>query len=89
MATEKEIIEHLHIALAEIGFIKPWFDVEVNEWIFNHPKYPVEYGGESASEVIENYPKYLQEFIKQRLDNNLNPLTEKKTLGHGGKRIQV
>lgn len=86
MASRKEIKEHLEIAIKEIGTIKPWFDKEVNEWIFSHPNYPVEYGGESSAEVIENYPKYLSEFIKHRLDNKLNPLTEKKTKGHGGKR---
>jgi hypothetical protein len=37
-------------------------------------------------EVLQNYPKYLREFIKQRLDDNLSPLTESKTTGHGGKR---
>ncbi len=86
MATTKEIKEHLEIALKEVGKIKPWFDKEVNEWIFCHSNYPVEYGGESAEEVIMNYPKYLREFIKQRLNDNLNPLTEKKTKGHGGLR---
>jgi hypothetical protein len=86
MATTKEIKEHLDIALREIGGIKPWFDKDVNEWIFSHSNYPVEYGGNSAEEVIKNYPKYLREFIKQRLNDNLNPLTEKKTKGHGGKR---
>lgn len=86
MATTKEIKEHLEIALKEVGKIKPWFDEDVNEWIFSHPKYPVEYGGKSSEEVIKNYPKYLREFIKYRLDNRLNPLTEKKTKGNGGKR---
>lgn len=86
MATAKEIKEHLEIALKEIGKIKPWFDEEVEEWIFSHPDYPVEYGGVSVKETTENYPKYLREFIKQRLNNNLSPLTEKKTKGHGGKR---
>jgi hypothetical protein len=84
MASRKEIKEHLEIALNEVGNIKPWFDKDVNEWIFFHSNYPVEYGGESPEEVIQNYPKYLQEFIKHRLDNNLNPLTEKKTKGLGG-----
>jgi hypothetical protein len=86
MASRKEIKEHLDIALKEIGNIKPWFDGEVNEWIFYHSNYPVEYGGESIEEVIQNYPKYLYEFIKHRLENRLNPLTEKKTKGHGGRR---
>ncbi len=86
MATTKEIKEHLEIALKEIGEIRPWFDEEVNEWIFSHAKYPVEYGGESFKEVIKNYPKYLREFIKQRLNDNLNLLIENKTKGHGGKR---
>jgi hypothetical protein len=86
MATAKEIKEHLEIALTEVGEIKPWFDEEVNEWVFNHSNYPVEYGGGSAEEVIKNYPKYLREFLRQRLNDNLNPLTEQKTKGHGGKR---
>jgi hypothetical protein len=86
MATPKEIKEHLTIALKEVGKIKPWFDEEVNEWIFSHPNYPVEYGGETSEEVIKNYPKYLREFIKQRLNDNLDQLIEKQTIGHGGKR---
>ena len=87
MASKKEIKENLEKVLREIGTIKPWFDNSVNEWIFCHPDYPVEYGGKTALDVIRNYPKYLQEFIKQRLDGKLNPLTEQKTTGHGGKRI--
>lgn len=86
MATSKEIKEHLEIAINEIGVIKPWFDEDVNEWIFSHSNYPVEYGGESPEEVIKNYPKYLREFVKHRLNDKLNPLTEKKTKGHGGIR---
>lgn len=86
MATAKEVKEHLDLALKEIGEIKPWFDSDVNEWIFSHPKYPVEYGGQTAKNVMNNYPKYLREFIKHRLNHNLNPLTEKKAKGHGGKR---
>lgn len=86
MASRKEIKEHLEIALDEIGVITPWFDEEVSEWIFKHPNYPVECGGNTPKEVIKNYPKYLSEFIKHRLNDNLNPLTENKTKGHGGKR---
>ncbi len=86
MASRKAIKEHLNIALKEIGIIKPRFDKGVNEWIFSHPNYPVEYGGETPEEVIKNYPKYLAEFIKHRLNYNLSLLTEKKTKGHGGKR---
>ena len=44
MATTKEIKEHLEIALKEIGKIKPKFDSDVQEWVFKHPNYPVEYG---------------------------------------------
>lgn len=86
MATTKEIKEHLEIALKEVGKIEPWFDEEVNEWIFSHKNYPVEYGGSSKEEVIKNYPEYLREFIKHRLNKNLNQITEKKTKGHGGNR---
>ncbi|MBU6382947.1 MAG: hypothetical protein KGR16_01350 [Verrucomicrobia bacterium] len=86
MATKKEIKKHLEIALKEIGEIKPWFDKDVSAWVFEHRAYPVEYAGESKEEVIENYPKYLYEFIQHRLDHRLHPLMEKKTKGRGGKR---
>jgi len=86
MATTKEIKEHLEIALAEVGEIKPWFDKDFNTWIFSHPAYPVEYSGDTPKEVIKNYPKYLREFITERLNDNLSPLTEKKTKGRGGCR---
>lgn len=86
MASKKEIDKHLKIALEEIGTIKPWFDEEVNAWVFEHKAYPVEYGGESKEEVIKNYPKYLREFIRQRLNDNLAPSVEKRTKGRGGKR---
>lgn len=86
MASAKEIKKNLDIALHEIGEIKPWFDKEFNFWIFSHPLYPVEYAGKTKREVIQNYPLYLHEFIKHRLDENLNPLTEKETKGRGGKR---
>ncbi len=87
MATKKEIEEHLKVALEEVGEIQPWFEKDVNAWVFSHKKYPdVEYGGESAKEVVENYPKYLREFIKHRLNNNLSPRIEKNVKGRGGKR---
>ncbi len=87
MATKQVIEKHLKIALKEIGKIEPWFDKEFGEWIFSSPLYPVEYGGESKEEVIENYPKYLREFISHRLNDRLDSLVEKATKGHGGKRI--
>ncbi len=86
MATKKEINEHLKKALKEIGSIEPWFDKEVHEWVFEHRLYPVEYGGKSKEDVIENYPKYLREFITHRLDNRLESKMEKKTKGRGGLR---
>jgi hypothetical protein len=86
MATKKEVDEHLKRALKEVGEITPIFDKKVGEWIFSSPLYPVEYGGDSEEDVIKNYPKYLREFIKHRLEDKLHPLMEKKTTGHGGKR---
>lgn len=86
MATKQEIEKHLKDALSEIGEIRPRFDKAVNAWVFSHKLYPVEYAGDSYEEVIKNYPKYLKEFIKERLKDNLNPLVEKKTKGRGGKR---
>lgn len=86
MATKKEIDEHLKIALKEIGKIKPWYDKEVDCWVYSHENYPVEYGGDSSDEVTKNYPKYLKEFIKHRLDGQLSPINEKETKGKGGYR---
>ena len=86
MAPAKTIKEHLKIALKEIGEIKPWFDKEVDAWVFSHPLYPVEYAGDSKQEVIKNYPLYLKDFIEERLNDNLSPLVAKKTKGRGGKR---
>lgn len=86
MATKKEINKHLKTALDEVGSIKPWFDKEVDCWVFSHENYPVEYGGDSIKEVIENYPKYLMEFIKHRLEGRLSPINEKETKGKGGYR---
>ncbi|MBA3604109.1 MAG: hypothetical protein H0W50_10845 [Parachlamydiaceae bacterium] len=54
MAARKEIKEHLAIAHNEFGHITPWFDREVDEWIFTHKNYPVEYGGESPEEFTKN-----------------------------------
>lgn len=86
MATKKEIKEHLAVALEEIGEIKPKFAKDVGAWVFSHPKYPVRYAGETSEEVIQNYPLYLQDFIEERLNNNLAPSVEKRTRGKGGKR---
>lgn len=86
MATGKKIKAHLKLALEEIGEIKPWFDKEVNAWVFSHPLYPVEYAGDSKKDVIKNYPLYLKDFIEERLKRNLSPIVEKKTKGRGGKR---
>ena len=87
MASKKEIEKHLQIALEEVGKIKPWFDKKFKSWIFSHKNYPVEYAGDSVEEVIKNYPLYLKEFIKHRLNNKLSPIAEKKTKGHGGLRV--
>lgn len=86
MATKQEIDKHLKIALEEIGKITPWYDREVREWVFSHPLYPVEYGSKTKDEVIANYPKYLREFIKHRLHDQVEKLVEKKTKGRGGLR---
>lgn len=87
MASRKIIDEHLEIALDEIGEIKPWFDKKFNAWIYSHKNYPVEYAGDSKKDVIKNYPLYLREFLKHRLDGKIGPIEEKKTKGHGGKRM--
>ena len=86
MASKKEIEEHLEIALREVGKIKPWFEKDVDAWVFSHPSYPVEYAGESKEDVMHGYPLYLREFIKQRLNKNLSLNLEKRTKGRGGKR---
>ena len=87
MSIKKEIDKHLKVALDEVGKITPVFKKRFNAWIFKHPAYPdVEYAGDSEKEVIRNYPKYLREFIKHRLDKNISDLAEKKTKGRGGRR---
>ncbi len=86
MAAKKEINQHLKAALGEIGKITPWFDKNVDCWVFEHPNYPVGCGGDSKEEVIEKYPKYLKEFITERLNDNVSPTVEKRTVGRGGKR---
>jgi len=87
MATKKEIEKHLKIALKEVGEIKPAFNKRFRAWIFKHAAYPdVEYAGDSEKEVIKNYPLYLREFIKHRLNDNIDKSVEKRTKGRGGKR---
>lgn len=87
MASKKEIDQHLKIALEEIGEIQPFFNKRFNVWIFKHSAYPdVEYAGESEKDVIKNYPFYLRDFIKHRLNANIDPAIEKKTKGRGGMR---
>lgn len=86
MATKKKIKAQLKIALDEVGQITPVYDESIEAWVFSHINYPVECSGETPQEVIHDYPKYLEEFIKQRLSDNLNPLIESKTKGRGGKR---
>lgn len=83
---EKEIEFHLKLAWKEIGEIKPWYSKKFKSWIFTHDLYPVEYSGDTEEEVIQNYPLYIKEFIKHRLQDKLSPLMENKTKGHGGKR---
>ena len=88
MASAKEIKRHLKIALEEIGEIKPQFDKKFNGWKFHHKKYPdVEYFGDSPEDVMKNYPRYLREFIKHRLNENIWESVEKRTKGRGGKRV--
>jgi hypothetical protein len=86
MASKKEIKAHLKIALDEVGEINPWFDKDVNSWVFESDLYPVGCSGDSAKEVKAKFPLYLEEFIEQRLKNNLNEGVEKRTIGKGGKR---
>lgn len=77
--TKKQIDGALDYALKKIGPISPWFDVEVNAWVFSHEAFPdVEYAGEDPGEVIENYPHYLRDFIIHYLDGTLHPALAKK-----------
>lgn len=89
MATIKkeDLNKELKIALEEIGTIKPWFDKAVKSWVFEHALYPVRYAGDSAQDVIENYPKYLEVFIEHRMLGRIDEINETKTHGRGGARI--
>ena len=82
MATKKEIELHLSAALEEIGEIRPWFEEDVDAWVFSHKNYPeVEYADTSKEDVIKHYPEYLREFIRHRLNDNITERAEKKTKG--------
>ena len=80
------IDRQLRQALKEVGAIEPWFDEEVQEWVFEHPLYPDSCSGATRGEVIRRYPLYLRQFIEQRLAGNLSPRVEATTRGRGGKR---
>lgn len=80
------IDKELRAALKEIGTIEPWFDENVQEWIFEHPLYPESCSGATRSEVVEKYPLYLRQFIEQRSAGRLAPWIEERTRGRGGKR---
>ena len=82
----KLVDQQLQIALKEIGAIKPWFDSEVQEWVFENKMYPESCSGATRQEVIKQYPLYIRQFIEQRLKGNLAPGVEKKTSGRGGRR---
>ena len=84
--SKKEIAKELNLALDEIGPITPWFDKDVNAWVFEHWLYPVGCSGDSAKEVIENFPKYLEIFIEHRMRGKIDEVNERKTHGKGGSR---
>lgn len=87
MATKKEIEDNLKIALKEVGEIKPVFKKAYKAWIFKHKAYPdVTCEGETREEVIKNYPLNLRDFIEYRLKGKIDPSSEKRTKGRGGKR---
>lgn len=86
MATKKEVKKQVKQVLDEVGEIKPLYDKKLKDWFFSHPSYPIECGGSSPEEVIENYPKYVEEFVRHRLEDRLDEHVEKRTLGRGGKR---
>lgn len=83
---DRLVDEHLKIAMEEIGPIKPWFDPEVDAWVFEHKLYPESYGGKTKEEVIRRYPLYIRQFIEARLNGTLSPFVEQRTFGRGGKR---
>ncbi len=83
---DKLVDEHLEIALKEIGPIKPWYNKEVQAWVFEHELYPESYGGDTKQEVIKRHPLYIRGFIEHRLKGTLAPWVEKMTKGRGGKR---
>lgn len=83
---KKLVDKHLNIAMEEIGPIRPWFDEECQEWVFEHPYYPESYGGDTPEEVIERYPLYIRQFIEHRLIGNIDPKVDVTMKGRGGKR---
>lgn len=81
------LTEALKIALDEVGTILPWWEDDVSAFVFEHAAYPVSCAGETAADVIRDYPLYLQAFLTERLNNNLAPQIEAATLGRGGRRL--
>jgi len=79
-----EVLEQLQIALDEIGEIVPWYDDEVESWVFEHPLYPESYGGDDEEEVIHGYPYYLAQIIDHRMKGDLSPIVEKRWKGRAG-----
>lgn len=84
---KEKLKKEMSIALEEVGKIHPWFDKEVDAWVFEHSLYPVRYAGASSKEVVRNYPKYLEVFIEHRMEGRLDEVNEKKTQGRGGARL--
>lgn len=78
--------QHLKIAMEEIGPIRPWFDTDCQEWIFEHPYYPESYGGDTPEEVIERYPLYIRTLIEHRLIGKIDPVVDAEMKGRGGRR---
>jgi hypothetical protein len=73
-------------ALEQIGEIKPWFDKDVDAWVFEHPDFPESYAGDSEAEVIKGYPYYLAQMFEEQIKGNLAPQVEGKIHMRGGKR---
>jgi hypothetical protein len=81
-------MKELEQSLNKIGKIKPWFDDDVNAWVFEHETFPlVRYAGDTEQEVIENYPKYLADYLEELSKDNISKTAEKAfSSGRGGKR---
>jgi hypothetical protein len=85
-----QVMQELDVALKEIGDLQPVFSEDVQEWVLEHPLYPVVSVSDATPEAtIERFKGHLAVYIEHRLAGQTSPDLEARTQGKagwGGKR---